>query len=768
MQTITLDLLNLLIINYTEKQRIDLYQKIFKINCQILNFDCVYNINDLENINKLDNLFNKNNFKHSDQNYFDNIDDFYFTEHFTSENIDLINIEDLKIIFNIETTLNDILNSDYLSLKTLKVLTHSNNVFIFDKKSNKLNLILDDLISRLIIKLSNSHEIPEHYFDNFFLKSFQRSNMMSYFDYILSYNNICLMLLISKKISVECLCKLFLSKGKLFEIVNYNLSNQVEPILTDTFIKNYLNSYIKTFSTTLNITLNNKQYNLLFSILEKNLSYIDYLDPNSLKMIVDHLASFTKSFQNQIVGTNKIKQNNLNYTILLKFLFSDLDPSKILETYKKIDENIKMKDVFCYEENKLYFVEHLNVLNTQVLKTLCEFKGVTITKYCINHLIDKFNSENSDEYYNNKNYCINFVLIIDITLDTICEMIGEKIICKIILTKIIEKIIVLHNEILNDLNLIFVDSLDLYNVISEYGLPIIGLKILKEYLKTQNEIFLESYPVNVISQIILPNIDVVEIETLLTLLNNTYKENENNDSEIHKLDNLLILIKKNIEKYDKKYVSNFIIRLMTSGVTYSKVFLTSYFNIVPDVKSHILEKIFSKIYVELKLQKQTSKIAKILYPEENFKLENPLVELYEKLIVKQKPIDNEISDTDDKKNNNETILINLNYVHNPIHQSDQTNQTNQVDKNNLETNNLETNYLDIDVETIDAMLNCKNVTNYYLDKHVCKICFTQECQTTLYPCGHLLCEKCFYSYVNLKKKCPFCSANVSPIKMFFI
>jgi hypothetical protein len=97
----------------------------------------------------------------------------------------------------------------------------------------------------------------------------------------------------------------------------------------------------------------------------------------------------------------------------------------------------------------------------------------------------------------------------------------------------------------------------------------------------------------------------------------------------------------------------------------------------------------------------------------------------------------------------------------------QQNETKETIKINLRGINIDTN--DVDIQTIENMLNCKTFADYFVEQNTCKICFTEQCQITLNPCGHLLCEKCSDDFVKQKHKCPFCNGvNVVPIKMYYV
>lgn len=639
------------------------------------------------------------------------IDIFDAPYEFALTNNEHLDEKDIDFLLRIPIVIEDILKSNLICLKILYCALSD------EPKYNK------SILKKAIMTLARNNYVPDLYFNKFVLSFTYLSSLIT------SDIEMVIELLELKKLSFDSLCS-HMDFYQLFK------TNQMDA---------YFNEYIKFQYVNLNISTQHNFFKDIFVYMLKNPNAKKMLNCDSLEIIINHLASYTTSFQISTHSNTDTQKVILNCELLIDFLSSDLPVDKIIAIYNKIDPNIKMKDVISNEQNKQKFIDMFRLFKPEVLSILCNNKGSTITKYCFKELMQNLSGntatgmENAESFFNDELYCRNFIILLEITQSTVSDMIENEKLNKKEIESVVYLICSLYPEIVKLLTLNLIDDFNLYECVEPSIINSLGFKLLLNYYKDPYDSKLEVYPVNVVTQIIASNIEFVDYATILTLLCNLYSENIYEQKEIEKINIFVDSIKQYIEKYNVNDVSRLLINMILKKRSPLK-FLETYFKVVPAVKSNIVSIICSKIYVELQLQQFAVDSLKITNPsdsEKSYDISSPLLSLYNMLTSHHKQKENSPNDAKEK------ILVSL--------------------------KGIDLNVDDIDIQIIESMLNSKTCSDYFVEQNTCKICFDEQCKITLVPCGHLLCEKCTDDYVKHKHKCPFCNeCNVTPIKMYYV
>ena len=696
---VVINILNATINNYSIEQRMELYKKIFYIDyIYYSEYSKDYFAQCFGNMNNYD-VLNFYNFNYHDTTYYMNI----------------VNYDDLKILLNVDVVLNDILTYNYLGLRTLEVL-----MSISIDKDIEMKYL--KILCKIINKLVEDNYIPYLYFDTM-IEKINKSTLKLF----MKNYDILFPLLETNKISL----KIVLANMTCGWLTDTIINNTMEQKFKDLFFNKYLDEYIEIqINDTIDACVRELEFNNVIELFKKYDDLISTINARSLEILISYVVTLKNGFND---GSNKT--SNVKYQLLLNFLFSKTKSSIIMYICDKIyaiHPYLKMKDILSFKKNKDFFIGNFEKMDQNVLIHMCTSKGTSVAKYCVKELIDNF--LNFNIFYNNKSYCANFVILLEITLNTICDMISSDLISKNTLKHVLSEIIKIHPEISNKFTLIFIDSLDLYNFIEDSTLSSIGLNLLKSYLENGLDSKLEIYPVDVVTKIIGKNIEFVDNITLITILNNLYIENKLSHTEIKKLNEFIISQKEYIDHFhDLDCISKLIIKMITQK-KYCLEFLEYYLKIFPKIKANILIIIFSKMYLQIKIKSLSNdnhKIEKIVNKNQVFK------KGFDMIFDQNK--------TEDKQ----TILIKLTEL--------------MLDSDD----NLIQNNLIVDVGVIEELLNIKDYTNLFADKHTCKICFDNENQVVL-SCGHILCNKCCVEIFDMKNRCPFCQKhNVNKIKIYY-
>lgn len=722
---------------YTLDDRIDLYKNIFKLENYIDDINAMNDVLPFANSDVYSNmrpLFSDeddDNDKLCDNNLFDgkhptqiiklenllvqdntpNI----FSPNFKVHGYIKLNENDIMSLIQVPIAMTDILNSCAMCYRILEYTSSSTSMQFQYWITDNQNIFL-----QIVAALIDNNYVPNKYFDKYITKS-------HIFKIIRNDNSLMIKLLKSGKMSTEAFYKGLGKEAMPFLVKDDNIN----------IVKEIINEIIccKLFNTQ-HIT------SLFYNLIDNDPKIIGKLNSMSLEIVMTYLSTLTTSFQNFGGDLKKIK---IHGEILFSFLTSDASIKTITTIYDKIDNNMKMKDILNDEHNKTIFIDKFRCFKPQIIKLICDTKGSTISKSCFSQLLNNLTGPNNDKFLTDSEYCSNFIILLQITQSTIMELIEKEKILKDDIEYVVNLICSVHSDILKQLTLNLIDDFNLYSCVPKEIINALGFDILSTYYKDPSDSKFEVYSIEIVEQIVLANIEFVDYATIITLLSNLYSENSDDPKEIAKIEKFMLSLHSYITKYNVDDVCRMLIGMISTKTT-SHNFLEMYFRIVPDVKVNIIDVLCSKLSVELQLQKFAISAAKAENPNNNYGMTNPLVSLYNTLThysdvkTTQNNIDNNVNNVDTSP---QTILVKLRGI----------NKTN----------------LDIDIQTIENMLNCKTFTNFAVEQHTCKICFSEECQVTLNPCGHLLCEKCATDYVKIKAKCPFCNkTDVTFIKMYYM
>lgn len=690
-----IEILNKTLSEYTLEQRIDLYKEVFNIT---------YNSEDgIKSTGSAD--FFSNIIIDGDDD--DDNDNNKFNE------------SDIDPLLKTQIVIDDILSSNKFCLMIFRYYCLQNKQFDCYTQLKPLEQIISMLIKNNYVK--------DFFFDPYVTKSKLIQKILTIND------DVALLMLNSHKMSFSVFCS----------VVNKDWMYTLNKVAFQ-----YINEYIKIKESNFSQIVNIMQF------IKNNEEFKNSINEYSLEILINNLSTLTYSFQK----TSTDKSNNMDFycELLIDFLSSDIiKPKIILDMFYENNQNIKMKDVLNNTNNKNKFINRFDRIAPSVLTWLCESKGSSITKICLNQLLENFFSEN-DEYstystysdiINNKNYCINFLILLRITQNTVNDLLENEKISKQKIDSVLSLICSSYStdlDIINQLTLNLIDDFNLYEFVQPSIINSLGYKILSTYYKCPSDSKLEVYPVSIVTQIILANIEFIDYATIITLLCNLYKENLSDVVEQQKLDTFCCSIKQYIEKYNIQDTAKLLIHLIISKKA-SVGFLETYFSTVPEVKSYLVSLLCSKIYAELKIQKFATDVATAnsnstanstssvknnpnvsssTSSASSYYIDSPLISVYNMLTT----------------HHNESISVKLE----------------GMDSDNVNT------------QALIGMINCKSFTDYSIEKNVCKICFTDQCDIVLTPCGHVLCEKCSNEIIKHKFKCPFCIAsNVVPIKMYY-
>lgn len=655
---------------------------------------------------------------------FEKYDIFSENSQFFSNKIELD--DSIFPLITFEIVINDILKSKILCLIILRNYMENN---ICKTMSN--NNLSNSFLKNMIIFLVNTNFIPNNYFDCW-------ANLNNRFSKLINNDEILTSLLLdSKKLSFE------------------KFQTQLPEDLTENnkiIIKKSMNEYLKLRN------LKSKHLQQILKIIyedDNKKILIETLDNDSLQLLVEHLLSLTGSFQ--LSNNNKNSENNYfnkfecNCLLFLNYLSSNISPKIIIETLTKNDHNIKMKDMLSISIVKEIFINKMKLFPFELMNVLCELKGSTITKLCFVNIVENLTGDKFEEYLNNDSYCTNFIILCKICKGSILELIKKNNFKKENVEKLLKLVYSLYPNISHIISLDLIEEFNLYDCVPDSIIKKLGFEMLTNYLNSiedDNCEKLEYYSVDLVKRIVFDNIEFIDYVTIITLLSNLYIENINDILKIASLNKFILDLKIYMCKYDVVDVSKLITKMFFDP-SIPMVFFSVFLECLPEVKKQIFKNISKKISVELYFEKLIIENA----PNKNFSefvysLKMPLLNLYNGLV----------------KNNNTNDNINNN-----INNNTNVNDMSYRDENKIfvELTGLLNSNIDIEVEMLKKMVTCKNYNNFEIDKHTCNICFDNEHEVVLIPCGHLLCSGCCEEYVKSKKKCPFCNkSNISCIKIY--
>lgn len=586
------------------------------------------------------------------------------------------------LIKNFPLFLDEVTDNKQICLKCLKVLIPDKNIWVGHNSDQEKKLVLKLLKSSLDkryidIPLFINSIIAGRYYDDFLIYLFKNDlNLIT-----------------------ELLRQKFLYLG---ELIQGNLWDRIKIHVNEPFICEFIDQFRLTIP----------QY---YSLLSDNEKFIDLINRDIFVDLLQIISLDQYSFNQYTSKKINNTKLNLNSQIFLKAMTSDTKQGLLISMYKKIEKNMKMKNMLIFKETFDYFLNSFHLFKKPIFTIFCETKGATIAKLFFKKLIDDLLSTNK---INSLDFCKNFIVLINITQCTILEMIEDGIINEKDLYSSLISIITKYPDIASSISVSTIQSFKLYEnkVLNQEIISKLIFESLQNYKSDDDNSQLSSLSLVLLEKVLKEKIMFLDSYTIFNFLADVVKENK---SSIESL-NLISKLEQNLNLYDCADICK-ILRIMIKEDRLSDDFLHCLLQTMPNLKKYIIDEVVKNIKIELQLKE--------LNNEEDYDLDSPWTQLYDLMTIgnlKQ-----------EKKDQTKFIECKLN---------------SEI----------------INVKKLKQILvpDTKNI--FRKDIMTCNICLSNNIEMVYNPCGHMVCQEC-HNFLPNKKKCPICSTeSISVIKLYFI
>ena len=477
-------------------------------------------------------------------------------------------------------------------------------------------------------------------------------------------------------------------------------------------------------------------YNML---ILPNPELIEKLNSESLKAMSSCLTneSFSAGKKNNLF--------QLNSELLIRILSSDIDECFLIGFFENIEKFVKMKDVLEIPNIRNIFLNNFSLFKKDVFELLCETKGATIAKMFFEVILNDITGN-----IQNKEFCQNFMILLVTAQSTVVDLIEKSKLEKDDIINNVKIMCKTYPEFVKIITLPLIDIFELYKyeIISAEQLFCMMFEALQNYKKIGNdESQLTSFSIPILETMLKSKINFVDSSLMLNFLSDVYSNHLESESELKRTQQMIEFIADELKAYNQDDVANALVRMITLKTT-TKEFLEYYFKAVPEAKDAIVKKINKKIKMELTLCKFASDT------DVDYEIESPLLQFYNTVISSK--------------------ILNFAKISHNVGICTDTNvgictDITVTNKNKEPTMLADCNFSakDIDVDTIENMLTCKSYSDFKSEKMTCNICFENQVDIAINPCGHVMCGGCYTQLVH-KKKCPLCSKDsVSMLKLYF-
>lgn len=487
----------------------------------------------------------------------------------------------------------------------------------------------------------------------------------------------------------------------------------MKKIFTDEFLEEFIGQFELESATMYNLLLERTN---LINYINKSLFV------NLLSQISHDEYSFSQSLEKKINAKFK-----LNCQIFVMALVNNTDEKFVLNIYKNIEKKIKFKALLSNPETHSYFFNNFHEIDKEIIKALCENKGVTITNMCF----IKFLNENFTERIKNKKFCVNFIVMLNECCVTISELINHGDVSRQHISEKIKQMIDIHPEIISKISLQSIDLLSVYgDIISNDAEIKLLFESLQTYVFCDENSSLGSLKISHIAQMLKSEeyFPFLDVYTVINLLIEVYRENIENITKLTEVKKLIKELEPKLNTYSCVDVSLVLTRaIKNTDVTVPEEFIDLYFEVVPAVRDHMVENICKRVKLEAGLKTNID--------DPHYESSNPLTQVYNLLT------------TGSLKDKKQTI-------------------TEEKESRKLFTIKLDKEL--VTGEKIKDLVCAEGCVNFKNDIMSCQICLENPIDTAFYPCGHVLCSECLKTLPKATfRRCPTCSTkDVVPMKIY--